>query len=258
MITDYEKRVLAATPAKALTFLSTVATKVEIRAQLFAVGYTQAEQGLGWRLVEKASGYVPGVASVEDDAVARAAIAEVDAFDEPGFARIGSALERLHPEQHEFVFEGLEPGRGSGSLIAVRTLLDRLDELESGKSRKGTQKADRAAIDTLTKRGITPELREHLRSLIQTAQTAAEPAYPESPSEEERHAALLELRAWYKDWSQTARAVITRKDYLIMLGLSKRRRSTSSEDATDTAVEDVAETEIPVPEPDAVSNAAAE
>jgi hypothetical protein len=45
-----------------------------------------------------------------------------------------------------------------------------------------------------------------------------------------RNEALLALRAWYKDWSTTARAVIRRRDYLVMLGLTKRRRSTTDDD----------------------------
>ena len=42
---------------------------------------------------------------------------------------------------------------------------------------------------------------------------------------EEREEALRELRAWYKDWSETARAVIGRRDHLILMGLAHRKRS---------------------------------
>src|SRR5262245_34648631 len=122
--TEYEKRVLAALPGKALTFLRAAATKVEIRAALFAAGYSTEEQAAGWSLLEKASGYVPDVASISDDGAARAAIAELDAWDEPGFRRIGAALERLHPDAHAFVFAGLEAAQGAGSVLSVTTLLD--------------------------------------------------------------------------------------------------------------------------------------
>jgi hypothetical protein len=238
-MSDYEKRVLAATPGKALTFLRATATKVGIRAALFPAGYTPQEQEVGWSWLQRASGYVPGVGSVEDDATARAAIAEVDAWDEPGFRRIGAALQRLHPEQHAFVFAGLEAARGAGALLTVATLLDRLDALAKGRS-SATEVADRQALATLNARGITPELRSHLRGLIAAAQVAATPALASNPSAEDRAQALLELRAWYKDWSETARAVISRKDYLIMLGLSKRRSSGSAE------VDEVLETEVGV------------
>ena len=64
---DYERRLLAQLPDKVLTFLRTVATKVEIRASLFAAGYSTEEQAAGWSLLEKATGYVPDVARMSDD-----------------------------------------------------------------------------------------------------------------------------------------------------------------------------------------------
>lgn len=236
-MTEQEKRTLIATPGRALTFLRTAAIKVEIRAALFAAGYSTAEQGAGWSLLEKASGYVPGVASISDDTVARAALAELDAWDEPGFRRIKAALGRLHPEQHDFVFSGLEAARGAGSVLSVTTLLERLSQLESSPDRKATRKDDQAALATLASRGITPELRQHLRSLVQVAQTAATPSFPSALSVQERDAALRELAAWYKDWSETARAVIHRRDYLIMLGLSQRRTTAKSEPESEDEVD---------------------
>lgn len=41
----------------------------------------------------------------------------------------------------------------------------------------------------------------------------------------EREQGLLALRAWYLDWSDTARAVISRRDYLIRLGLAQRKKA---------------------------------
>lgn len=246
-LTEYEKRVLAATPGKALAFLRGVATSVEIRAVLFGAGYTQQEQELGWSLLHKATGYVPPLASPTDDAAARAAMAELDQWDEPGFRRISAALERLHPAQHEFVFAGLEAAQGVGAVVSVTTMLARLDQLEGAPERKATRAADKAAIATLTARGITPELRSNLRSLVGVATTAVTPEPPSDPAVHERDAALTELRAWYKDWSETARAVITRKDYLIRLGLSKRRSSRGTD-----VVEEVNDAEVPNPADDAV------
>lgn len=36
---------------------------------------------------------------------------------------------------------------------------------------------------------------------------------------------LRALRAWFDDWSETARTVVARRDYLIRLGLAKRKKS---------------------------------
>jgi hypothetical protein len=61
--------------------------------------------------------------------------------------------------------------------------------------------------------------------LVVAAQGAGVPSAAEAQSQsaEQRTQALEALRAWYHDWSETARAVIRRRDYLVMLGLVKRR-----------------------------------
>src|SRR5690606_34354105 len=141
-MTDYEKRVLAATPGKALIFLRATATKVDIRALLFAAGYSQHEQAHGWSLLHTATGYVAPLESAADDKLARAAITELDQWDEPGLRRVSAALERLHPEQFAYVLAGLEAAQGAGAVLSVATLLDRLDELESGTNRPDTRDAD--------------------------------------------------------------------------------------------------------------------
>lgn len=226
-MTEYEKRLLAATPGKALTFLRTAATRVDIRAMLFSVGYSTEEQDLGWSLLQQSSGQVPQVEYVSDDSAARKAMQEADDWDEPGLRRVSAPLFRLHPEQHEFVFSGLSAARGAGSLISITTLLDRLDALESSPDRVATREADHAALATLAKRGIDAEERARLRALVKLAQTAAPPVVPEAA--EQREQALLDLYAWYKDWSETARAVIHRRDYLVMLGVVQRRRRVVTE-----------------------------
>jgi hypothetical protein len=58
----------------------------------------------------------------------------------------------------------------------------------------------------------------------------------------ERQDALVALRAWIEEWSEVARAVITRRDHLILLGLASRRKSGAEdeeEEAPLTAVEPV-------------------
>ena len=200
----------------------------------------------GWSLLQRATGHVPGVASVTDDTAARAAIAEVDAWDEPGLRRISAALERLHPEQHAFVFAGLEAAQSVGALLSVATLLDRLDELESSPGRESTRSADQDAIATLTKRGITPELRQHLRELVRVAQTAEPPTFATNVAIDEQEAALRALKAWHRDWSETARAVIRRRDHLLMLGLSQRKNRADEDDLEGDDTEPPASPAAPV------------
>lgn len=38
----------------------------------------------------------------------------------------------------------------------------------------------------------------------------------------------MDLAAWLADWTETARTIISRRDHLILLGLSKRKRSSKA------------------------------
>jgi hypothetical protein len=175
---------------------------------------------------------------VSDDEEARAAIAECDAIDESLFRRAHAALDHHHPEQDKFVFADLTPGRGAQAVLSVGIFLDRIDALESSPDREATREEDQAAVALLAKRNIGPEQRLYLRDLVETAQMAEFPVEfePANVTAEEREEALRELRAWYKDWSETARAVIARRDHLILMGLAHRKRP-----ARDGSVEEAAD-----------------
>lgn len=220
---SYDQQILEETPAKVIPFLRALATNTEIRAAMYGCGYTEQEQSHAWKLLLSATGYAPAGLASFDDEKARAAIAELDAWDESGFRRVHAALGRLHPDQDAFVFAGLDPVKGPGAVASVATLLDRLDALESSADRTATREADRAAIATLAARGIDTTLRARLREVVKVAQTAKQPVAAEVvPAAADRQNALRELRAWHKDWSETAHAVIRRRDQLILMGLAKR------------------------------------
>ena len=164
---------------------------------------------------------------------------------------IHAALAHLHPAQDEFVFAGLGPAQGPGAVVGISLLLDRLDALESSPDRTSTMKEDHAALATLAKRGIDAGVRKHLRALIKDAQRAALPAtVPASPppDEQAREQALEQLYVWYKDWSETAHALIHRRDYLILLGLAQRHSQQEPEAA-------VVPAPVPNPEPAPVAGA---
>lgn len=236
------------TPDRALPFLRAIATRVEIRAAMLAAGYTEEEQAHGWKLLLEAAGYVATPLPQIDDQKARAAITELDAWDEPGFRRIHAALSRLHPEQDAFVFAGLEPAQGIGAIVTVATLLDRLDALESSPDRAATREADKAALATLAQRGIDRTIRERLAELVLIAQSARAPEVPEpAPTTAARDAALLELRAWYRDWSETARAVIRRRDLLVLMGLARRRSPKQKDAPVPAPVPTTPTTPAPIP-----------
>jgi hypothetical protein len=226
------RQVLEETPGRVLSFLRTVGTFVPVAAILASRGYTSADHQEGWALLHQVSGYErppsPGtqIKEVSD------AIAELDAWDEPNFRIIEAALLHHYAEQAGFVFRDLAPATGAGAVLTVKTLLDRLDALENSPDRVATRDADHAALQHLAKRGYTLEEQKRLRALIKTAERGAEPAdLPTGPvipgggaaGDAARRGDLEKLRAWYVEWSETARAVIKRRDYLIRLGLAKRK-----------------------------------
>lgn len=225
--------VLEEAPGRAIKFLRAIANNPVIYAQLAAAGFTPDDYQQGWHLLHVASGYTATPAAAPVKTPAFQAMQELDDWDEDGFRRIRAALERLHPEQEALVFgDGLAASTGPSSVVGVKKLLDRLDELESGESRKKTRKQDHAALATLAGRGFDKEERARLRGLVATAQTVSAPAEPAAvPNAAERRQALEALYLWFKDWSQTAHAVIKKRAHLITLGLAKRKSPRKSEEA---------------------------
>ncbi|WP_437783514.1 hypothetical protein [Sorangium sp. So ce1097] len=228
------RQVLAEVPGRALRFLSAAGKNRQIRALLRERGYADEDHREGWELLHRASGFGTGEPDEVEDAEVGKAIAELDAWDEPHFRLIRAALQRRHPAQERFVFDNLSAQAGPAAVVSVKTLLDRLDE--KSPARKATRKDDHAALQTLAKRGITREERSRLRQLVDTA-TGAGAAAEEGDEEEagdagsaralvdsqEHVEALRALHAWYREWAETARAVIKRRDFLVRLGLAHRK-----------------------------------
>ncbi len=73
----------------------------------------------------------------------------------------------------------------------------------------------------VAERGIDNAERERLAALVTQAPNLAPMA---APVDDTKHqAALLAVYRWHREWSKTARAVITKRAYLISLGLAKRQ-----------------------------------
>lgn len=216
---------LDATPERALKFLRGAGTVPAIRAALLARGYTQAEHDRGWTLLHEASGFgrAPELGAVVDHEVQQA-IAEVDAWDEDAFRIVRAAFANRYPEQAKKVLDGIGPATGAAALVGVELLLERLDALAKSQDAK-----DRAAMQTLATRGLTPEEQKRVRALVGVAKkgTSAPDPAPEAKERAAKNAArqkaLVDLRVWYEEWSEMARVAIKRRDRLILLGLAKRR-----------------------------------
>lgn len=185
----------------------------------------RAMRARGWRLLHASSGF-SSEAAPEDDGAVTEALVEIDAWDEPNLTLADAALKHRYPPQRAFVFEGPRAARGVESVLVVTRFLDRLDALERGDERKATRAADHAALATLAERGITPQERARMRALLAKFEALSEGAADaEEPgtSADDMNTALCELRAFYEEWSDVARIVVTRRDHLIRLGQAHRK-----------------------------------
>jgi hypothetical protein len=221
------RQVLEEVPVRALKFLGAVSRIFGIRVALATRGYDEAEHQRAWVLVQYLYGYGPGGGSSTHDMAVRESVAVLDDWDERGFRVASAALNHRHPAQHDFLFQDLEPAQGDAAVLTVGIFLDRLDALESSPDRGDTRDADRAALETLAKRGIGPEERARLRKLVNLAKTVR----PPPDDNQERLEKVLALHAWLEEWVEMAKLSITRRDHLIALGIVKRRKKKAAQPA---------------------------
>ena len=220
------RETLDGTPVRALTFLKAIGTSTAIHASMAARGYKSDDHMQGWQLLHAASGYHE-VAPLPEDTTVRDAIKQVDDWDEGGFQIISASLRYRFPDQAAFLLDGLQASTGAAAVLGVKQLLDRLDALETATDRVSTKQKDLAAIALLAQRGIDASERQRLRNLIAVAESAPALSLPDAETIAQSEAAnlrnLMALRAWFEEWSGIARVVIKRRDYLIRMGLAKRR-----------------------------------
>jgi hypothetical protein len=230
-VVTVSQAVLDATPMRALVFLRGSRFK-PLRAVLQRAGYQPKDHSEGWSLLKRSCGFFEEAEGAMHDETADA-VKELDAWDEAGFRRARAALARLHPEQCEFVFRGgLKASQGLPAVMGVLTFLDRLDELETSPDRRATRKQDQAALATLAQRGFDDKERKRLRALVDVVQSSPE-LVDDDGADDARQQALVQLRAWFEDWSDTARSVVVRRDHLIRLGLAQRKANGKIEDVGD-------------------------
>ena len=206
-----------------------------IRRIAAQAGYTEEEHKLGWALWLYLVGYQQAAASPPPppNPEYETAVAALNQWDGPYFERTRAALQRLHPSQNEFIFNNnLRAGTGVDSIGAVNTYVERVITLREGTdpSREATRAEDKAAVDTLVARNIfSSEIEAYLQGLLAKATTGAAAAPEPEPipdnDDAEYQAKAAEFDAWLVDWRRTLRSTISRRDYLIQLGLVSRRKA---------------------------------
>jgi hypothetical protein len=223
--------------------LHALSRKPAIRRIADQAGYTEEEHKLGWALWLYLMGYqqAPPAAQPAPDAAYDAAVAKLDLWDGPAFERTRAALGRHHAPQAAYVFNNLNAGTGAESVGAVHAYVTRVVTLRDGtdKDRAATRAEDKAAANTLAARNIfNPEIEAYLRGLLAIA-TEGQPATPapEPPPDEATpayQAKAAEFDTWLTDWRRTLRNTVTRRDYLIQLGLASRRKKKDEEDGDES------------------------
>jgi hypothetical protein len=224
---------------RATKFLGTLSNVPGIRVLLDLGGYEEKEHAHGWELLLELLGYRTGnpAAALMSSTQQAEAVAALDQWDGPSFDRARAALEHRFPAQAEYVFEDLAAKNGAESIGAVRTFLDRVAALRSGSdpARASTRAEDAKAAALLATRKILSESEEkRLRGLIAQATELAPVPQPAPINPERRQLVAQELAAWLRDWRETARVLVTRRDYQIRLGLAERR-SRGDEDEEEEA-----------------------
>lgn len=227
---EYSLEVLEETPSRVTKFLLGIGAVAVIRTQLDQAGMSADDLLEGRKLLlaclAQPERMGPDLDS-EDAQATRAALAELDAWDEPNFARYGAALRRHFPSAHEYVFRDLKASTGSAAVAGVATFLARIEALAEGSdpARADTTKDDAKAVALLAKRGLTKTERKRLDGLVKLAlgPTEALEASTTDEGPDERLAALAELKGWYDEWAATARAVVKKRVHLIRLGLAQRK-----------------------------------
>lgn len=229
---DVTAKTLQDTPGRALDFLMGVSGSAGIFNLLRLRGYSMDEHQRGWLLLEASGALRFDEESLDGRTDASRALAELDNLDERVFRLVRASLENGFPDQATLVLEGLSATQGPMVVLHMGRLLERLQLLDASKKDQ-----DKRAMAKLAERGLGKAERERLSMLVAQARALPAVAEQDPAREAERKAsyeeALKRLRAWHLEWSEVARAVIERRDYLIRLGLAAPRRDRAGEDEGD-------------------------
>ena len=207
------RTLLTGLPARVLHFLQVIATHRSIYAAMVQGGYGAKDHAEGWALLGAVCALRDACPNMPAYLSAQAALADIHQWVATHFARLRVALERLHPS-HSGLFLVVDSRAPAESLFALAQLIDQV--------RNGSAAHDAALLATLARRGLDQTEIERLSQLIAQAQSVTDPTDAEADLDA-RTDELTALYQWYRDWAETARRLIKRKDYRIALGLATKQ-----------------------------------
>ncbi|MEM1008800.1 MAG: hypothetical protein AAGJ35_07305 [Myxococcota bacterium] len=230
------------TPARVLRFLSGINANPSAAKMMEEFGYSEEIHEQGWKLMDVFGGRKLKFKWAKEPALSfQDCVAKLDAFDEQAFQRTKGALYYAYRDQYDYIFENLKAARGIESIQTVHTFLKRTDALANGSDpqRSNSREKDKAAVELLAKRKIlTPEIREELETWLKGAKAMPNTeTFPDAAARRKaREQALVELVAWFDEWSVVARNAVTVKKYRISMGISQRAESPKDTPEEDTGM----------------------
>jgi hypothetical protein len=205
---------LEALPARVLTFLIAIATRAPIRALMVDGGFRAEDHAEGWRLLMAVGEVRERLLGASARSRAATAIVQIHEWVTANFRRYRAALERLHPES-AWLFPELDSRYPAESLLAMATLLKRL-------SQEDDSRPDASLLSTLAQRGLDSAEISRLSQLVSDAQGIDAGPAGDEPDCDDRTAELVALYHWYRDWVESAKRFVKRKDHRLQLGIGGR------------------------------------
>lgn len=233
-VNGFDEREIERAITRAVPFLRAMSTVPRLREAMSIRGYDAETHDAGWQMLLTLSGYNAPAPRPAPDLPQTQAVAEIDAWDGPTIQMIRATCARF-VDQGAYLLAGVEASRGYGAVTNAQVILDRVVALRDGTdpTRAAMRERDRLCVQALADRNIiTKESERHLRHLIANA-TGIAPTVGDDGLDawrKTRQEVALKLKVWLEDWRGMARAIFTRRDDQIRLGLA-RRRSPSSTDA---------------------------
>ena len=211
---------LEATPARVLTFLMAIARRAPIRAAMGEAGFLPEDHAEGWRLLMAVGEISDGAAMGATQSQAAAALVQIHEWVTGNFRRYRVALERLHP-QSAFLFRESDSRNPAESLLAMATLLKRLPAQYDGSQ-------ESALLETLAQRGLNATEIGRLGQLVALAQSIGSTPVGDDAASDDRTSELVALYHWYRDWVESAKQFVKRKDYRVQLGIAAKHEATET------------------------------
>ena len=203
----------------------------KIAAAMAKHGFTDEELTEGWRRLRaitrsRLDTVGGGPQSIYVDS---ATLATLDEWENKWFPITKATLKHNAPKVHEWMFLNLAQAEGVEVIITVGTFVERWDQVDKPKDKGGFGTVGKDAKNLLVKRGLTADVIDEARKLLQALASVAETPVASTPAgsaaavpAESYEEAEKALWAWYLEWSEIARTVIKDRRLLRAMGFLKR------------------------------------